>query len=118
MTPRSGLLLALAALGACAKAPPAPPRPVPAPDSAPPPIPKPAPPPAPVRVEPEPPPRLLAPVTLAFVGDINLGTLTFPDGVPPDDGRGLLDASRHALAADLVVGNFEGVLGDSGTTYK
>ena len=117
MTAKAGLLLALAAVGACAKAPPAPPRPVPAPDSAPP-IPKPAPAPAPVRVEPEPPPRLLAPVTLAFVGDINLGTLTFPDGVPPDEGRGLLDASRDALAADLVVGNFEGALGDSGTTYK
>jgi hypothetical protein len=52
------------------------------------------------------------------VGDINLGTLTLPDGVPPDDGRGLFDASRADLEADLVIGNFEGVLGDSGTTYK
>jgi capsule synthesis protein PGA_cap len=59
-----------------------------------------------------------APVTLAFVGDINLGTLTVPGGVPPDDGRGLLDAAREALTGDLVVGNFEGVLGDSGTTFK
>ena len=55
---------------------------------------------------------------LAFVGDINLGTLTLPDGVPPDSGRGLLDGARPALTGDLVVGNFEGVLGDSGTTYK
>jgi hypothetical protein len=52
------------------------------------------------------------------VGDINLGTLTIPDGVPPEEGRGLFDASRSALTGDLVVGNFEGVLGDSGTTYK
>jgi hypothetical protein len=52
------------------------------------------------------------------VGDINLGTLTIPGGVPPEEGRGLLDASRDALKGDLVVGNFEGVLGDSGTTYK
>jgi Bacterial capsule synthesis protein PGA_cap len=57
-------------------------------------------------------------VSLTFVGDINLGTLTFPDGVPADEGRGLFDASRPELQADLVVGNFEGVLGDSGVTYK
>jgi hypothetical protein len=61
---------------------------------------------------------MLAPVTLAFTGDINLGTLTIPAGLPPDEGRGLFEASREALAGDLVVGNFEGVLGDSGTTYK
>ncbi len=30
----------------------------------------------------------------------------------------MLDAARPALQGDLVVGNFEGVLGDSGTTYK
>jgi hypothetical protein len=57
-------------------------------------------------------------VRLAFVGDINLGTLTLRGGVPREDGRGLLDAARPALTGDLVVGNFEGVLGDSGTTYK
>jgi hypothetical protein len=57
-------------------------------------------------------------VRLTFVGDINLGTLTLPDGVPPDEGRGLFDASRPELQGDLVVGNFEGVLGDSGVTYK
>jgi len=61
---------------------------------------------------------MLAPVSLAFVGDINLGTLTLPAGVPPQDGRGLFDASSAALKGDLVIGNFEGVLGDSGTTYK
>jgi hypothetical protein len=57
-------------------------------------------------------------VSLTFVGDINLGTLTIPDGVPPAEGRGLLDAADPHLQADLVVGNFEGVLGDSGVTYK
>lgn len=65
-----------------------------------------------------PPARLHAPVRLAFVGDINLGTLSERDGLPPDSGRGLLDAARPALQGDLVVGNFEGVVGDSGITYK
>jgi hypothetical protein len=57
-------------------------------------------------------------VRLAFVGDINLGTSTLADGVPPDSGRGLLDAARPALVGDLVVGNFEGVLADTGTSAK
>jgi hypothetical protein len=114
VTARVGLFLVVSALAACSKAPPAPPAPVPARDSAPSPLP--APPPLPVHQPP--PPRLLAPVRLAFTGDINLGTLTIPGGVPPEQGRGLLEASRDALQGDLVVGNFEGVLGDSGTTYK
>jgi hypothetical protein len=108
-------MLAAAALGACAKPQPSPPKPVPAP--APPPAPTP-PPPAPRPFEQPAPRRALASVTLAFVGDINLGTLTVPGGVPPAEGRGLLDDAREALRGDLVVGNFEGVLGDSGTTYK
>jgi hypothetical protein len=57
-------------------------------------------------------------VRLAFVGDINLGTATLPDGVPPDSGRGLLDSARASLTGDLVVGNFEGVLADTGTSTK
>ncbi len=57
-------------------------------------------------------------MTFAFAGDINLGTLTVPGGVPPREGQGLFDASKPALTGDLVIGNFEGVLGDSGTTYK
>jgi hypothetical protein len=57
-------------------------------------------------------------VRLAFVGDINLGTATLPDGVPPDSGRGLLDRARPSLRGDFVVGNFEGVLADSGTPTK
>jgi hypothetical protein len=57
-------------------------------------------------------------VRLSFVGDINLGTATLPDGIPPDSGRGLLDPSRPSLTGDLVVGNFEGVLADTGTSVK
>jgi hypothetical protein len=119
MTRAPGALVALllATLAACAAPPrPEPPAPVPAPDTLPRPVR-----PAPVRVPdlpPRPLPRLLASVRLAFVGDINLGTLTLPDGVPPDSGRGLFIDARSSLAGDLVVGNFEGVLGDSGTTYK
>jgi capsule synthesis protein PGA_cap len=67
-------------------------------------------------VAPLPPPA--AAVRLAFVGDINLGTSTLPDGVPPDTGRGLLDAARPSLVGDLVIGNFEGVLADTGTSVK
>jgi capsule synthesis protein PGA_cap len=62
--------------------------------------------------------RLYAPVRLAFVGDINLGTATLPDGIPPDSGRGLLDTARPSLSGDLVIGNFEGVLADTGTSTK
>ena len=71
-------------------------------------------------IEPTPVPaaRLYTPVRLAFVGDINLGTTTLPDGVPPDSGRGLLDQARPSLQGDLVVGNFEGVLADTGTSVK
>jgi hypothetical protein len=52
------------------------------------------------------------------VGDINLGTTTLPDGVPPDSGRRLFDPARPSLTGDLVVGNFEGVLADTGTSTK
>jgi Bacterial capsule synthesis protein PGA_cap len=96
----------------------------------PPPQPQPAPPPA-VRVDtvaaPENPllelppvvaARVYAPVRLAFVGDINLGTTTLPDGVPPDSGHALLQRARPHLTGDLVVGNFEGVLADTGTSVK
>jgi len=112
---RVGLALLLTGAAACAGGPP-PPAPVPARDTTsirpapPPPAPEAAPRPAhaPIR----------APVRLAFVGDINLGTATLPDGIPPDDGRGLLDAARPALRGDLVIGNFEGVLADTGTSEK
>jgi hypothetical protein len=87
-------------------------------DSAPPPE-EPAPP--PVEAPPAPPPepvRAALPVRLSFTGDINLGTSTLPGGIPPDSGRGLLDAVDSLLIGDLVIGNLEGVLADSGTTTK
>ena len=71
-----------------------------------------------VEQSPLPTARLPATVHLAFVGDINLGTATLPDGVPPENGRGLLDRARPALAGDMVIGNFEGVLADTGTSVK
>jgi len=116
----AGLTLALAGLAACAGTPaPKPPTPAPdtagahpAPPAAPVPLPAPLPAPAAALV------RRPASVRLAFVGDINLGTATLPDGVPPDTGRGLLGAARPALVGDLVVGNFEGVLADTGTSEK
>jgi len=69
--------------------------------------------PSPVALPPPP-----ATVRLAFVGDINLGTSTLPDGLPPDSGKGLLKKARPSLTGDLVVGNFEGVLADTGTSTK
>ena len=102
----------------CSHAPPAPaPRPAPSPDTAQHrQAPQPAAPPAALPLAR--PARIYAPVRLSFVGDINLGTSTLLDGIPPDSGRGLLDRARPALTGDLVVGNFEGVLADSGTTFK
>jgi hypothetical protein len=55
---------------------------------------------------------------LSFTGDINLGTTTLPDGIPPNEGRGLLDSVDSLLTGNLVVGNFEGVLADTGTSTK
>src|SRR3954447_10347715 len=110
---RRGLLV-LALLGCAKSTPPAQPTPEPsAPtDTS-------TPPPSPL-IEPSPPapPAPPATVRLAFVGDINLGTTTLPDGVPPDSGRGLLKKARPSLTGDLVVGNFEGVLADTGTSTK
>ncbi len=112
-------LVLTVALGCARTAPPPQPQPQPAPRAEPvdtgvppdSPLLEPAPAPAPVS-------RLYAPVRLAFVGDINLGTETLPDGVPPDSGRGLLERARPSLVGDLVVGNFEGVLADTGSSTK
>ncbi len=75
-----------------------------------------------VRVDSAPPPpspvRAALPVHLSFTGDINLGTTTLPDGLPPDDGRGLLTGVDSLLTGNLVVGNFEGVLADTGASHK
>jgi hypothetical protein len=116
MIRRAGLALALAAAAACGGNP-SPPSPRPAPDTvAARPVPR-RPSPAP-RPTPAPRPPMPEAVRLTFVGDINLGTSTLPDGVPPDTGRALLDSARPALVGDLVVGNFEGVLADTGTSEK
>jgi hypothetical protein len=61
---------------------------------------------------------LVSSVTLAFTGDINLGTSTLPDGIPPDSGRGVLTAAAPHLTGDLVVGNLEGVFADTGVSEK
>jgi hypothetical protein len=58
------------------------------------------------------------PIRFAFTGDINLGTRTLDDGIPPDSGRGLFAQTLPLLTGDLVVGNFEGVLSDSGNSEK
>jgi hypothetical protein len=62
--------------------------------------------------------RAALPVHLTFTGDINLGTSTLPDGLPPDEGRQLLAPLDSLLTGDMVVGNFEGVLADTGTSTK
>jgi hypothetical protein len=67
------------------------------------------------------PPRPPAPrtaVRLAFTGDINLGTTTLPDALPPDSGRTLFAAVDSLLVGDRVIGNFEGVLADTGISPK
>ncbi|HET7426237.1 MAG TPA: CapA family protein [Gemmatimonadales bacterium] len=114
MSRRRGLPVLLAAVAACG-GPPPPSAPTPARDTV---AIQPLPPPAPSPPAPLPPPPPPATVRLALVGDINLGTSTLPDGVPPDSGRGLLDRVRPALVGDLVIGNFEGVLADTGTSDK
>ncbi len=114
------VVLLFAALAACSRTP----EPATAPEPAPLPVPRPAepepPPPPPVRPPAGPPARPPArlPLQLAFVGDINLGTSTLTDGVPEDSGRAFLAAVQPFLTGDVVVGNLEGVLADTGTTTK
>lgn len=57
-------------------------------------------------------------ISAAFTGDINLGTTTLPAGLPPDSGRDVLRSAVPALHGDLVIGNLEGVLADTGTSEK
>jgi hypothetical protein len=95
----------------------------PQPETTPPPEPVPQPKPLPLPPtgpEPPPPARRPArlPLSLAFVGDINLGTSTLPDGVPSDSGKAFLAAARPFLRGDMVIGNLEGVLADTGTSTK
>jgi hypothetical protein len=58
------------------------------------------------------------PLRLVFTGDINLGTRTLEEGIPPDSGRRLFARVDSLLKGHLVIGNFEGVLSDSGESAK
>lgn len=58
------------------------------------------------------------PLRFVFTGDVNLGTRTLDDGIPPDSGRRLFAGIDSLLRGDLVIGNFEGVLSDSGESAK
>ena len=56
---------------------------------------------------------------VAMVGDIMLGTDYPQNHLPDDDGASMLGAVDHILsAADLTIGNLEGVLVDGGTPAK
>lgn len=50
--------------------------------------------------------------TISVVGDIVMGTPTY--GLPPDGGAGFFADVEESLAADVVLGNFEGTLTDAG----
>ena len=108
---------------ACASAPPSELPPAPAdPSSESAPSPAATPPSAPtVPIGPAPSEPLAAPTTLtiAAVGDIMLGT-DFPKNIlPDDDGVGFLAAVTPILsAADIALGNLEGVLMDGGEPVK
>lgn len=59
-------------------------------------------------------------ISIAAVGDIMLAS-PFPDDtrMPPNDGKGMLDAVTPILsAADIAFGNMEGPIVDSGTSAK
>ncbi len=63
--------------------------------------------------------RAAEPVTIAAVGDIMLGTDYPEPRLPPDDGKDYLLAVASVLqAADLTIGNLEGVLLAGGTPRK
>jgi hypothetical protein len=58
-------------------------------------------------------------ITIAAVGDMMLGTDFPEDHLPDDDGAGFLAAVGPTLrAADLTIGNLEGVLVDGGVPRK
>jgi hypothetical protein len=127
---RITMLAALALATACTRTVPVAPSPAPTPVPA---VPIPEARPAPPRMEPATPDsnaprdstradsaRRARPniISAAFTGDINLGTSTLPAGLPPDSGRAVLRAATPMLTGDLVVGNLEGVLADTGTSEK
>ena len=83
-------------------------------------VPAPPPPPAPPEPPPAPePPADTRRITIAAVGDMMLGT-DYPENIlPDDDGVGFLaDVAPILSAADLTIGNLEGVLLDGGEPRK
>ncbi len=103
----------LLALAACVSTPPpAPPQP---PEPAPVPSP-PAPAAEPPAAEPD---KSLMRISIASVGDMMIGTDYPQNHLPDDDGAGFLAAVAPWLtAADVAIGNLEGVLADGGTPGK
>jgi hypothetical protein len=122
---RPAALAALALAAACAHRAPAPPAgaPPPPPPEAPAPPPPSDAPPLPSDAPPPPePPATAAPVTVAAVGDVMLGS-SFPDEtgglLPPDDGATLLAEVAPILrAADVAFANLEGPFLDAGPSEK
>jgi poly-gamma-glutamate capsule biosynthesis protein CapA/YwtB (metallophosphatase superfamily) len=57
------------------------------------------------------PPAANGVITLSGVGDVIMGTL--PASLPPNDGAGMFDPVKAALAADVVMGNLESALSES-----
>jgi hypothetical protein len=70
---------------------------------------RPAPRPRPEQVPEQPPTPV--PISITATGDIAFGAA--PD-LPPDDGRGFFSDVQADLAGDVVLGNLEGTLADSG----
>ncbi len=67
----------------------------------------------------EPPVPARGPVSIAAVGDIMLGTDYPRDRLPPEEGRALLaEVSGVLSAADIAIGNLEGVMMDGGEPVK
>jgi hypothetical protein len=128
MLRRSLSLALLLGAAACAHRPAATPGAPPAPPS-PPASPQPPSPPAPAGPPAPPPPaaeaqplRANAPIVIAAVGDVMLGS-AFPEEtggmLPPGDGAHLLDEVAPILrGADIAFGNLEGPLVDAGTSEK
>ena len=114
MIRRSSIVWLLVAAG-CA-APPAPEEPAQAPQAVAVPAAEPLPPPAP---PPPPPPKAAKRITFAAVGDMMLGTDYPENHLPDDDGIGFLAEVAPVLrAADVAIGNLEGVLLDGGEPAK
>ncbi len=106
-------LPALLFLGACAAPPVTPPTAPPEPEPVAPPAPEPV-----AEPEPEPDKREMR-ITIAAVGDMMLGTDYPENHLPDDDGESFLtEVTPFLEAADIAIGNLEGVLVDGGEPGK